>query len=393
MKNINIILRDMPRSGIRRIMDDAISIDPESNRIIHLEVGQPQNPTSEIICKALADAALQGYTKYTQNAGLFELRKALVNKLSEKDIININENNIFITPGATYGVSVVIGTLINNGDEVLVPDPGYPNFAAAVRHYGGKVKYYPLTEENNFQMDFNNLKSLVTDKTKLIIINSPSNPTGTVLSKTNIKNLTNFTSKNNIWLLSDEVYESFVYSKDYISPLSFQNVDNIIGIYSFSKSYNVTGLRIGYVVSNNKYFCDAFLKAQELYISCAPSVSQMAAITALNECGSEVLKLKNEFKNKIKVAINLFGNLVNYVPDGAFYILLDICKSGLSSDEFANALLKEENVAVAPGSTFGPTANKYIRIALTPETDILINGIKKIKEFYLKKRRNFESNK
>jgi len=379
-KNINLVIESMSRSGIRRIMDKAIELDPNQKEIIHLEVGQPQEPTSKLICDGLSKAALSGFTKYTQNAGFLNLRRVIKNKLNDFNNIQVTEDNIFVTPGATYGVSIAVGTLINYGDEVLVPDPGYPNFSSVARHYGGTVKYYTLEEKNGFQIDFDNLNSLVSDKTKLLIINSPSNPTGSVFSENQIKKLVEFTSNNNIWLLSDEVYEAFVYSGRHISPLSFPNSDHVIGVYSFSKSYNMTGLRVGYVVSKNKMVCNGLLKAQELYISCAPSISQMAAIDALKYGSKEVESLKNKFQMKLNLALNLLSSDIKYTPQGAFYILIDISKTGLSSDEFADTLLETEKVAVAPGATFGPSADKYIRIALTAETKLLEEGIKRIKK-------------
>ncbi len=380
-KGINLVIQDMPRSGIRRIMDKAIELDPNQKEIIHLEVGQPQEPTAKLICNAASKAALSGFTKYTQNAGFWDLRKAIKNKLNDCNNIQVAEDNIFVTPGATYGVSIAVGTLINYGDEVLVPDPGYPNFSSVIRHYGGTIKYYTLEEKNGFQVNFDELNSLVSDKTKLLIINSPSNPTGAVLSENQIKKLVQFTSHNNTWLLSDEVYEVFVYSGKHTSPLSFSNTDHVIGVYSFSKTYNMTGLRVGYIVSKNETVCNGLLKAQELYISCAPSISQMAAIDALKYGSKEVESLRNKFRMKLNLALNLLSSDIKYTPQGAFYILIDITKTGLSSNEFADTLLETERVAVAPGATFGPSAEKYIRIALTAETRLLEEGIKRIKKF------------
>ena len=377
-KNINQVINKMPRSGIRRIMDKAIEIDPEQKEIIHLEVGQPQEPTSKMICDSASKAALDGFTKYTQNAGFFDLRKAIREKLA-KNNISVTEDNIFVTPGATYGVSIAVGVLINHGDEVLVPDPGYPNFAPAVRHYGGIVKYYTLKEEENFQINLNELKEFVTDKTKLIIINSPSNPTGAVLTREQIKELVDFTNEKNIWLLSDEVYEKFIYSREHVSPLEFPNTDHVISVYSFSKSYNMTGLRVGYIVSKNETVCNALIKAQELYISSAPSISQMAAIDALKKGDKEVANLKNSFRTKMDLALKILGDDVKYSPEGAFYLLVNIGEIGLSSNEFADILLDKEKVAVAPGATFGPSADKFIRIALTAEEEKLEEGLKRVK--------------
>lgn len=378
-KNINLTIKEMPRSGIRRIMDKAIELDPKQKEIIHLEVGQPQEPTSMKICNAISDAALKGFTKYTQNAGYLDLRTAIKEKLRKTNIL-VTEDNIFVTPGATYGVAIVVGVILNHGDEVIVPDPGYPNFASVARHYGGVVRYYTLKEEDNFQINLDGIKKLVNDKTKLVIINSPSNPTGAVLTKEQIKELVDFTHENNIWLLSDEVYESFVYSGSHISPLAFQNNDHVIGIFSFSKSYNITGLRIGYIISKNESLCNSLLKAQELYISCAPSISQMAAIDALKLCDEEVESLRNKFKSKLNLALKLLEDDIKYVPQGAFYLLIDISKTGLTSNEFADTLLEKYKVAVAPGITFGPTSDKYIRVALTADVGLLEEGINRIKK-------------
>jgi len=377
-KHINFTIDKIPRSGIRRIMDKAIELDPKQKEIIHLEVGQPHEPTSKKICKFVSDAALSGFTKYTQNAGFLELRKTIKEKLAKNNIL-VSEENIFVTPGATYGVAIAIGTIINHGEEVLVPDPGYPNFPSVVSHYGGIPKFYNLKEENNFQTNIDEIKRLTTKKTKMIIINSPSNPTGAVLKEKQIKDLVDYTSKNNIWLLSDEVYESFVFNGKHISPLIFTGIDNVVGIYSFSKSYNITGLRVGYIVSRNKSFCTGIIKAQELYISSAPSTSQMAAIQAIKNCEDVIIDLKNKFKSKLDVSLEILGDDVRYVPEGAFYILINIDKSGLSSNEFADMLLEEEKVAVAPGITFGPSSDKYVRVALTADMEQLKEGLNRIK--------------
>jgi len=382
-KTINSVLSNLPRSGIRRITDRVLELNEKDGQgpVIHLGLGQPQEPTPRAICEAVSEAALKGFTKYTLNAGWLELRKAVQQKLRRLNRIEVDWDDIFITPGATYGVSIVVGTLINPGDEVLVPDPGYPNFAASVLHYGGRVKYYTLEEADGFQIDFDQLNSLVSDKTKLLIVNSPSNPTGVVFSEEQIRELVDFTAKKNLWLLSDEVYEAFVFSGKCVSPLSYPHTEHVLGVYSFSKTYNMTGLRVGYLVTKNKELYRSFINAQELYISSAPSVSQAAALRALQDCEGDVEALRQRFHQKRDLALSLLEGEVHYVPQGAFYILVDIRKTGLSSDSFADLLLEEKRVAVAPGATFGPSSDKFIRIALTAETALLKEGIQRIKEF------------
>lgn len=378
---VNRVLQTIPRSGIRRITDQVLELDPTGARIIHLGLGQPQEPTSQAICQAVAEAALNGFTKYTLNAGMLELRDAVKLKLAATNKIHVDVNSIYITPGATYGVAIGVGAIINAGDEVLVPDPGYPNYSSAVLHYGGKVRHYPLEAKNGFQIDVDRLLALVSGKTKMIIVNSPSNPTGSVLTKDQVERLIQHTTRCKIWLLSDEVYEAYVYVGEHVSPLSFPEADYVIGVYSFSKTYNMAGLRVGYIVTGNASLHASLLNAQELYTSCAPSVSQRAALHALRYCDKEVKELRDRFLEKRNVALRILGDLVPYVPQGAYYIFVDISRTGLSSDQFADELLREKQVAVAPGATFGPSADKYIRIALTAERLALEIGVSRIKEF------------
>ncbi len=379
-RSINSVLANLPRSGIRRITDKVLELNVSGHKVIHLGFGEPQEPTPQAICEAASKAALKGFTKYTLNAGWLELRKAIKNKLKTANRVEVDEDDIFVTPGATYGVSIAVGALINSGDEALVPDPGYPNFAYSVLHYGGKVRYYPLEEKNNFQIDLNKLGSLVTNKTKLLIINSPSNPSGAVFSEDLVRELVEFAAKRNLWLISDEVYEAFVFSGCYVSPLSFPNSEHVIGVYSFSKTYNMTGLRVGYTVTKNKSLHKSFINAQELYISSAPSISQAAALSALLQCSKDVEELKRRFQEKRDLALSILKDEVHYIPQGAFYILVDISKTGLTSDQFADLLLEKKQVAVVPGATFGPSSDRFIRIALTSNVELLKEGVQRMKE-------------
>lgn len=379
-QRINLVLANLPRSGIRRITDKILELKGRDHEVIHLGFGEPQEPTPRAICEAVSEAALKGFTKYTLNAGWLELRKEIRKKLENFNKVKVGEDDIFVTPGATYGVSIAVGTLINPGDEVLVPDPGYPNFAASVLHYGGRVKYYRLEEKNGFLIDLKKLESQVTRRTKLLILNSPSNPTGAVFPENLMREVIEFASRKNLWVVSDEVYEAFVYSGRHVSPLPFPKSEHVISVYSFSKTYNMTGLRVGYTVSKNKSLYKSMINAQELYISSAPSVSQAAALAALRYCAKDVEALKERFKEKRDLALEILKREVRYTPQGAFYIMVDIKKTGLSSDQFADRLLEKKGVAVVPGATFGPSSDRFIRIALTAEKAALGKGVKKIKE-------------
>src|SRR2546425_532000 len=380
-RTVNKILGSLPRSGIRRLTDEVLRINQNGGQAIQLGFGQPHEPVHRAVCEAIMKAAESRKTAYTENAGSPPLRRAIVAKLKARNAIEVNLEEVLVTPGATYGVTTAVGCLINPGDDVLVPDPGYPNFAPAVRHYGGIARFYPLTEKAGYQPDLDRLVGQITPATKMIIINSPGNPTGAVIQAHLVKQLIEITAHYNLWLLSDEVYESYVYDGRHVSPLSFPESEHVVGVYSFSKTYNMTGLRVGYVVARDKDFLKAFLNAQELYISCAPSTSQAAAYCALTACDEYVEVMRRTYKQKRDLTISLLGDYVKQRPEGAFYVLVDISFTGLTSDQFADLLLQEKQVAVAPGATFGPGSDKYIRVAFTPSTDLLSIGLQRLKEF------------
>lgn len=377
---VNDVLATLPRSGIRRLTDQVMG-SKDMGDAIQLGFGQPQEATDDLIREAIIKATGERTLGYTANAGLPSLRDAIVEKLAVRNHIRTDAESIFVTPGATYGVAVSVGCLINPGDEVLVPDPGYPNFAAAVQHYGGVVKYYPLREDTGFLPDPNELAALISPSTKVLIINSPGNPTGAVIDAGLMEQLVRLTRERGLWLVSDEVYETYVYGCRHVSPLSFTGSDHVVGLYSFSKSYNITGLRVGYIVARDPALRRALLNAQELYISCAPSISQFAALQALRTGDSYLDTMRTVYQHKRDLVMSALGPYAGRCPDGAFYLLLNIGFTGLHSDDFADRLLRDTHVVVAPGATFGPTSDKYIRIAFTPQVEQLNTGLTRLTTF------------
>jgi len=216
---VNDVLGTLPRSGIRRLTDQVMG-SRDMDDAIQLGFGQPQEATDDLIRKAIIKATDERTLGYTENAGMRVLRDSIATKLAVRNHIETDVESIFVTPGATYGVAVTIGCLINPGDEVLVPDPGYPNFAAAVHHYGGVVKFYQLRQDTGFVPDLNELAALISPATKALIINSPGNPTGAVIDAGMMEQLVRLTRERGLWLVSDEVYETYVYGCRHVSPLS-----------------------------------------------------------------------------------------------------------------------------------------------------------------------------
>lgn len=379
LKPINTYIEKMPRSGIRRIMDSANAPD-----MLHLEVGQPNFATPEPILLAACEAIMDKkgrFTRYTPNMGYSSLREKIAEKLKiENDIQTIPER-ILVTPGSNYGIMITLSVLLNTNDEVLAPDPGYVNYAAMPPQFGCTVRRYPLFESDGFVPRIESIEACITPKTKVIVHNSPSNPTGAVCSEAFIKELVALARENNLYVLSDEAYEHIVFDGQHISPARFDTNGNVISIFSFSKSYSMTGWRLGYVVSSEP-IARAMEKQQELCVSCAPSISQKAAEAALSLDHGYINEMVEQYRARRDIALKILKRhgLFRYTPQGAFYLLIDISATGMDSDSFADRLLEKQRVAVAPGATFGALAQKYIRISMATEEHILVEGLERICE-------------
>jgi aspartate aminotransferase/aminotransferase len=380
LRPINTYIQNMQRSGIRRIMDSATSSD-----ILHLEVGQPDFPTPEAVIRAACKAACEKkglYTRYTPNLGYLSLRKSLTKKLKEENCIYTAENRILITPGSNYGIMIALSVLLNKGDEVLVPDPGYVNYTYLPPQYGAVVTRYPLYENDGFVPRIEVLAEQITPKTKVIVHNSPSNPTGSVCTESYIRSLLEIARLHDLYILSDETYEHIVFDAKHFSPARYDTDGRVVSIFSFSKSYAMTGWRVGYVVSN-EIISKALEKQQELCVSCAPSISQKAAQAALEIGHQYINTMVDQYRRRRDIALDILKKhgLYSYTPQGAFYVLIDISSTGMESDTFADRLLSDQRVALAPGATFGKTAGKYVRVSLAADDKTVVEGLERVCRF------------
>ena len=377
LKPINAYIEKMPRSGIRRIMDSATAPD-----ILHLEVGQPDFNTPEPVLRAACDAIMdpQGrFTRYTPNMGYASLREKIAAKLMEENGIETSSDRILVTPGSNYGIMIALSVLLNPGDEVLAPDPGYVNYASLPPQFGCTVRRYPLYESDDFIPRIESIAARITPATKVIVHNSPSNPTGAVCTESFVKEMMALAREKNVHVLSDEAYEHIVFEGRHISPARFDTDGNVISIFSVSKSYSMTGWRLGYVVSSEP-IARALEKQQELCVSCAPSISQKAAEAALSLDPRYINEMVERYRRRRDIALTILKRhgLFRYTPRGAFYVLIDISATGMDSNTFADRLLEEQRVAVAPGATFGPLAEQTIRVSMAVEDDVLVEGLEKI---------------
>ena len=339
--------------------------------VIHLEVGEPSFDTPQHIVEAAVQAARDGFTKYTPNAGVTSLRQALVEKLRTDNRIDAALANVVVTNGGVGALTSAILATVDVGDEVLLPDPGWPNYNSATLIVGATPRKYPLDPGKGFLPDLATLEEMVTERTKLILVNSPCNPTGAVFSRDIVQGLAEFCQKHDLYMLSDEVYEHIIFEGEHVSPSLFAP-ERVISVFSFSKTYAMTGWRVGYVYAP-KEVATVMVKLQEPLTSCVNGIAQKAAEAALAGPQHCVEEMCASYKKRrdIAAAVLRSHDLLNYTPHGAFYILVNIAATGMESYAFSKALIREEHVAVAPGGTFGEIGRSFVRVSTATAEDQL----------------------
>lgn len=358
--------KKIPKSGIRKMFDLAQKYEG----LVNLSVGEPDFDTPPHIIEAAFKAMREGYTHYTVNAGFLEFRKAASEKLRKENRIEADpEKEIMATAGAMGGLSLAMLALIDPGDEVLIPDPGFPNYTAQTILAGGKPVYYPLKEENNFHAKADDIAERITPKTKAIIINSPSNPTGAVLREKELKSIADIVLEHDLYVISDEAYENILY--DGIKHVSIASLpemkERTISIFTFSKTYAMTGWRIGFVVAPEEII-EVMLELQEHTFVHPSSISQMAAIAALRGPKEHVQRMLKEYAERREIItkeLNSMPGVTCLKPEGAFYVFPNIKETGMSSEKIAMYLLEEAKIITVPGTAFGSYGEGYIRISYT----------------------------
>jgi aspartate/methionine/tyrosine aminotransferase len=383
MQPASSIATNMRRSGIREIMDLAQGV-PD---VVHLEVGEPGFTTPRHIVQAAQRAIDEGFTKYTPNAGLPSLRERIASKLAKVNGLEVGMENVVVTTGAVGGLATALMAIVEPGEEVLIPDPAWPNFEMMLTCLRAVSRYYPLSMENGFWPEVDVLEELVTDRCKAMIMNSPSNPTGAVFAAERVEALVDFASRHELYLVADEVYEQLVFDAEHVSPGRFDPDGRVVGVHSFSKTYAMTGWRIGYAVASRPV-AELVAKLQEPFFSCASSVSQKAAEAALTGPQDCVAEMRQEYQQHRDLAARLLtdAGLALVKPEGAFYTWVDVSPFGLDSYTLARRLLQEARVAVAPGRTFGPSGDAYVRVSLAPTAAEIREGLTRLSSFMEKLR-------
>jgi len=371
--------REVPKSGIREMFNIAQRL----SGVINLSLGEPDFKTPQHIIKAAVEALQSGYTHYTSNRGLLEFREAVAHKLKIQNNMDVDpETEVMATVGSMGALSLTMLTIIDSGDEVLIPSPGYVSYESQVLMAGGKPVPYRLREENQFQPDLDEISSLITPKTKAIVVNSPSNPTGAVFDYDVLKGIADLAADENILVISDEAYERITYDGiRHISPASLPGMmERTISIFSFSKTYAMTGWRIGYAVANKEIISE-MTKLQEHLVAHPSSISQIAATVALRELNGQVERMVREYAERRLIVMDGLSKIPGIRfqrPRGSFYIFPNIRSFEMSSEEFTMHLLREAKVIVVPGSAFGRFGEGYIRISYSISREMLKEAINRI---------------
>lgn len=372
-------LKDIKPSGIRKFFD----LLADMGDVTALTVGQPDFVTPWHIREAAIQSLERGHTYYTSNSGLMELREEVAKYMNRRFALEYERDEVLITVGGSEAIDVAVRSLVNPGDEVIVPMPSFVCYEPIVRMAGGRAVIIETKKENGFKLTPEELKAAITDKTKMLILPYPNNPTGAVLNREELEALAEVLRDTDIAVLSDEIYAELTYGATHISIAGIEGMKERTVIASgFSKAYAMTGWRLGYLVGPRVWLKE-MTKLHQYAIMCAPTVSQFAAIEALREGDADIEEMRAEYdrrRNFIYEGLTRIGIPV-LMPEGAFYIYPYIGGYGLSSEEFCQRLLMEEKCAIVPGTAFGDCGEGYARISYAYSVRHIEEALEKIERF------------
>ncbi len=377
MKTLAARVESLRRSEIR-VLFDAADDQPDA---IRLEVGEPSFTTPAHIIDAAAAAAREGHTGYGPNGGLESLRHLLSDKILRVNGFLAEPTNIVVTPGAMNALFSIYMALLEPGDEVLLPTPGFPNMDEMVRLLGGRPVFYELDPKSDFIPDVDEIDRLCGAKTKAVFVNTPSNPTGAVFPPSVVRSIVDVTREHGVWLVSDEVYDEMILdpAAAHASAASFPGSDHVVSVFSFSKIYAMTGWRVGYAAAPAD-FADRLRVLQEPEVSCPSTISQKAAEAALSGPRAPIEEMIDAYRRRRALALDVASSegLTVVPPAGALYMMVSISEAPGSSLDFALHLLETQGVSVAPGSVFGPAGEGWVRISLAADDELLAEGLRRL---------------
>tara|TARA_B110000438_G_scaffold192875_1_gene184473 strand:+ start:6097 stop:7263 length:1167 start_codon:yes stop_codon:yes gene_type:complete len=359
----------------------AKKLEAMGKNIVHLEIGEPDFDSPGYVISAAKKALDNGFTHYGPSAGQPELREAIAVHQGEFNGYDISPERVIVTPGGKPVMFFSMLALIEEGDEVIYPNPGFPIYESMINYVGGIPVPMKLEESKDFNANVNDLKKLITNNTKMIIVNSPNNPCGSVTSLEDLEMISKIAIENDIVVLSDEIYKEMYYEGDHYSISKFEGMkERTIILDGFSKSYAMTGWRLGYGIFP-EFMIDAITKLMTNSVSCTSVFSQMAAIEAIKGPRDFTLNMMQEFRKRREIVFNGLNSIdgINCrLPLGAFYAFPNISGTGLSSEEFANRALNDYGVALLSGTAFGEFGDNYIRISFANSEDNLSKAIDRL---------------
>lgn len=367
-------------SGIRKFFDLA----SEMKDAIVLGVGEPDFDTPWRVREEGIYTLERGRTFYTSNAGLQELRNEIASYMKRSIGVSYNPNGeVLVTVGGSEGIDNALRCMLNPGDEVIIHEPSFVSYVPCIKMADGIPVILNSTLENRFKVTVAELEQLLTERTKIIILSYPNNPTGAILTGEELADIADFAVKHDLYVITDEIYSELTYTGKHVSIASFPGMrDRTIVINGFSKGFAMTGWRLGYCCGPAKII-EQMIKLHQYAIMCAPTNSQYAATEALKECAEDVQRMKESYNQRRRFLIHAFQEMgiTCFEPEGAFYIFPCIKKFGLSSEEFATRLLVEEKVVLVPGNAFGESGEGYLRISYASSMEALREAMIRMKKF------------
>jgi aspartate aminotransferase len=366
------------------VLAKAKALEKQGKDIVHLEIGEPDFDTPRNIKEAAIKALNAGYTHYTPSAGMPELRQTIAEYISKTRKLDIKPEEVVVTPGAKPIMFFTILALVNPGDEVLYPNPGFPIYESMVNFVGAKPVPIPLKEENDFSLDPEYVKKMITKKTKLIILNSPENPTGGVITREQLKVVADsLANRNDVFVLSDEIYSRIIYEGRPESITQFSGMkDKTILLDGFSKTYAMTGWRLGYGVMR-KDLAEKIAQLMTNSNSCTSASTQLAGVAALTGSQNEPERMVEEFRKRREVIVPGLNNIKGITckkPHGAFYVFPNITGTGMKSKELGDHLLYNAGVAVLPGTSFGKFGEGYLRLSFDNSVENIKKALERIEK-------------
>lgn len=367
----------VPPSGIRRVFEQAALLQQSGADVTMLVVGEPDVPVAAHIGDAAKRAWTEDRTDYTPNGGILPLRQAIQQKLLRENRIEVDLEQIWMTIGATQALFQAMTLVLSPGDELLVPDPGYTTFTMNAHILGATPVPYRLEPQHGFEPDLDALEASITERTRAIVVNSPSNPLGSVFGEETLRSILALAKRHDLWVISDEVYEYFTYDTRHVSLAALDEDDRVFTAFSLSKTYAMTGVRVGYLVTP-KGLGATMRTTQEAMISCVAEPDQYAALAAIVGDHSAVRDAREHYRANLQVATEVLDAAgIRYNdPKGAFYLWIDMSHAADGDvAEWALGFLQREKIAVAPGSAFGRTGEGWIRVCLAATPDDLRHGL------------------